>query len=228
MSDDAKKRVIVAGSTGLVGAALTRLLAARRDVEVWALVRSAKPGRFPETVHEEVFDFDADTSYASLAELRPDVLFCCLGTTRAKAGSDEAFRKVDRDYPVRLCDAMASLEPKPVFALVSSVGADSARGLYLRTKSEVEEHVRDSGLPFVVVRPSFLLGERQEHRLGEKIGIATLGPVLRGLGAAFSGLRRYSPIHADDVARALAHLALDREKGPHVAEGALLFEAASR
>lgn len=222
------RTVVVAGATGLVGAELVGLLSARDDVEVVALVRAAKPGRFAANVRERSFDFEDAAAYASVAADAPAVLFCCLGTTRKKAGSDEAFQRVDRDYPVRLLDAVSSLAPKPVFALVSSVGADAPRGLYLRTKAEVEERVVASGLPYVIVRPSLLLGDRAEVRVAERVGIATAGPILSGLGALSRSLRRYAPIHARDVARALVHLALDREPGPHVAEGELLFAAAAR
>ena len=228
MSDVSRRRIIVAGATGLVGTELVALLAKREDVDVIALVRSPKPGRFPEGVHEVVFDFESDESYATLTSDRPHVLFCCLGTTRAKAGSDDAFRRVDRDYPLRLLDAVRNIEPRPVFALVSSVGADSPRGLYLTTKAEVESSVTSSGLPYVIVRPSFLMGARSELRVGERIGLATLGPVLSGLGSVFGGVKRYSPIHARDVARALVHLALERERGPHIVEGEALFNAAKR
>ncbi len=228
MSEASRRRIIVAGATGLVGTELVALLAKRDDVDAIALVRSPKPGRFPERVHEVVFDYESDESYATLTSDRPDVLFCCLGTTRGKAGSDDAFRRVDRDYPLRLLDAMKSVEPKPVFALVSSVGADSPRGLYLTTKAEVESSVTASGLPYVIVRPSFLTGDRAELRVGERIGLATVAPVLSGLGSLFEGLKRYSPISAREVARALVHLALERERGPHIVQGEALFAAAKR
>jgi uncharacterized protein YbjT (DUF2867 family) len=225
MSTEKKKRVVVAGATGLVGASLVKLLAGRSDIETIALVREARPGRFDASVTERVFDYESDASYRELGALAPDAIICCLGTTRAKAGSDEAFRRVDADYPKRLIDAAKSASSKPVFGLVSSVGAGSPRGLYLKTKAEVESALSASGLRYAVVRPSFLLGDRAESRIGEKIGIVTLGPLLSGLGAISTSLKRYAPIHADEVARALVRLTVDDPGNARVVEGKQLFEA---
>jgi uncharacterized protein YbjT (DUF2867 family) len=222
--------VIVAGATGLVGKSLMELLSARGDVEAFALVRSAKPGRFAANVTEIVFDYESEAHYQDLTARAPGVVICCLGTTRAKAGSDDAFRRVDADYPKRLVEATARAGNNATFGLVSSVGAGSPRGLYLQTKAEVERALGASGLRHVIVRPSLLLGDRTESRLGERIGIVTLGPVLSLLGAVSTSLKRYAPIEAKDVARALAHLCLDRGgdvvRQGLVVEGKALFEAA--
>ncbi len=223
-SEDAGS-IVVAGATGLVGSALVAHLVERKENGVVALVRSAKPGRFDASVEERVFDYDADASYEALSALRPSVVFCCLGTTRAKAGSDEAFRKVDGDYPKRLVEAAKRASATTMFGLVSSVGASSPRGLYLSTKFDVEKALALSGLPHVIVRPSFLLGDRAEKRFGERVGIVALGPILSGLGAVSKSMKRYAPIQAADVARALAHLALD-VKATEVVEGDDLFRAA--
>jgi uncharacterized protein YbjT (DUF2867 family) len=218
--------LVVAGATGLVGRALCELLAARGDASVVALVR--RPGAaLPAGVEQRVFDYEDLAAYAELAATKPRAVFCCLGTTRAKAGSDDAFRTVDRDYPVRLIESLKSASPSTRFGLVSSVGADAPRGLYLTTKAEVERALTASGLPWVIVRPSFLKGPREERRIGELVGLATLGPVLSGLGAVSKGLRRFAPIEGSDVARALAHAVLDSSAPASSLEGAALFDAAA-
>ncbi len=218
--------LVISGATGLVGRALCELLAARPDATVVALVRRAGT-RLPAGVTERVFDYEDLASYARLAATAPRALFCCLGTTRAKAGSDDAFRRVDRDYPVRLIDALAKGSPSTRFGLVSSVGADAPRGLYLVTKAEVERALTASGLAHVIVRPSFLKGPREERRLGEMLGLATLGPVLAGLGAVSKGMRRFAPIEGADVARALAHAVLESSAPSSSLEGSALFDAAA-
>jgi uncharacterized protein YbjT (DUF2867 family) len=219
------RRVVVAGATGLVGTEVTKLLAERPGVETVVLVRSAKPGRFPANVTERVFDYDSDASYAELTSGAPDAILCCLGTTRGKAGSDEAFRKVDAEYPKRLVEVARKSASRCTFGLVSSVGAGSPRGLYLNTKADAERAVVESGLPFAIVRPSFLTGDRTETRIGEKVGLFTIGPILSGLGAISNSMKRYAPIEARDVARALIRLALDQGDSK-VAEGKELFDAA--
>ncbi len=213
---------LVAGSTGLVGSVVTELLARDPRVSVTALVRSRK-GR--EGVNELVFDYESDEAYEALARESYDLLFLCLGTTRKKAGSDEAFRRVDLDYPTKLLDALAPSKCLRSIGLVSSVGAESGRGLYLRTKLELEQRVAATGVRHVIVRPSFLVGSREEFRLGERIGLATVAPLLKGLGAISSGMKRYAPIRAEEVGAALVGSVLSGE-GSQVLEGKALFAAA--
>lgn len=224
-----RARVLIAGSTGLVGTVVTDLLAADARLDVVALVRSNKPR---ERVETRVFDYENDESYVELARDAFDVLVLCLGTTRKKAGSDEAFRRVDLDYPSKLLGAVGG--GVSAIGLVSSVGAESGRGLYLGTKLELERRVMATGARYVIVRPSFLVGAREEFRLGERVGLATVAPLLKGLGAIASGMKKYAPIRAEEVARALVSTLVPEGIDPRAArgsssvvlEGKALFDAA--
>lgn len=222
----ARRHVVVAGATGLVGRALVAALALRHDVRVAALTRAAGKVPLPAEVEEDVFDYDDVESYRRIGrELPCDVLYCCLGTTRKAAGSDEAFRRVDLEYPRRLFARAAALAQRPVIALVSSVGADKPSGLYLQTKAEVEAALLESGLDHVIVRPSLLLGERAESRPAERFSqffFRPWGALLRAI-APSSALVRYAPIEAGRVAAALAHYTLDRPGPARVLEGPALF-----
>ena len=224
-SSQVPRHVVVAGATGLVGGELVRVLDTRADVRVTALVRSLAPGRFPPRVSEQIFDFESEASYRWLIERGFDVLFCCLGTTRAKAGTDEAFRRVDRDYPLSLLGAAQRLARPPVFGLVSSVGAKTGGGLYLGTKAEVEAAVAASVLPYVIVRPSLLRGARSERRVGERVAVAVARP-LGALAGFWGAAARYAPILASDVAMALGRTALDVDDPRVVLEGTELRCAA--
>jgi hypothetical protein len=161
----------------------------------------------------------------ALAKDGLDALLCALGTTRRKAGSDEAFLRVDRDLPLRLFDAAERSGSKPVLGLVSSVGADSNRGLYLRAKHAVERRLLDGALPYAIVRPSLLLGDRAESRPVERASAAIGVPLFSALVAGFPSLRLYAPIRAEVVARALVSAALDRDQPRVVLEGEPLFAA---
>ena len=223
--------VVVAGATGLVGRALVAALALRSDVRVVALTRSAGRAPLPAEVEEAVFDYDDESSYRRLGrELPCDVLYCCLGTTLKAAGSDEAFRRVDLEYPRRLFARAATLLQRPAVGLVSSVGADRPQGLYLETKAEAEVALVASGLPYVIVRPSLLLGERSESRPAERAAQLAFGPLGRAVRAVLpsSGVVRYVPVEAGRVAAALIHFTIDRPGPPAwVVEGPALFAPAA-
>ncbi len=140
-----------------------------------------------------------------------DDVFCCLGSTIAKAGSREAFARVDRDYP-RAIAKKALQQGAKQFLLVSSVGANpKSRNFYLRTKGEVERDVSALGFAAVhIFRPSMLLGDREEFRWKEKI----FEPVVRMLSVAMIGsLRPYRAIEARDVAKAMVRAAVQNRNG---------------
>jgi len=128
-------------------------------------------------------------------------VYCALGTTIKVAGSEDAFRRVDFEYP-RMFAERAAAAGQVRFMLVSSVGASAQSGtFYLRVKGELEEAVRAMRLQEVhIFRPSVLTGDRTERRPGERIGIA----IATGLSFVMRGpLRKYHPIPAATVAAAM-------------------------
>lgn len=205
------RTAVVAGATGLVGShCLRRLSSDLTYSSVIALVRKnarATDGR----VAERAVNFDS----LDLGELPPGAdVFCALGTTIRKAGSQEAFRRVDFGYVASLAKQSLDRGARQ-FTVVSSVGAEaSTANFYLKTKAEMEAAI--SSMPFHAIhiaRPSFLIGHREETRPGERIGIAvarTLGFVLAG------GLRKYKAIEAETVAAALITATRQGEPGVHI------------
>ena len=147
-------------------------------------------------------------------DLQVDDVFCALGTTIRKAGSKEAFVKVDKQIPLQIAKWAFERGAKQ-FALVSSVSADPKSGtFYLRVKGELEAELNAMNFQSVhVARPSFLLGDRKEHRAGERIGIAAaklLQPFLIG------GLRIYRSIESRTVAKALVNVSVQGKPGRFV------------
>ncbi len=199
------RRALVAGATGLVGSHCLRLLLASRQYEkVVALVRR------PLSLNDAKLE-QAVVDYDRLAETLPagsfDDVYCCLGTTIRKAGSQAAFRRVDFDYPVALAQVARSRGARQ-FLLVSALGADPAsKVFYNRVKGEVEQAVRAAGIEQSwFFRPSLLVGERSESRPAERAGIAfakLMVPLLQG------PLRRYRAVEADAVAAAMIAVALN-------------------
>ena len=203
MAQTRKRSALIAGAAGLVGGyVLRRLLAHPSYARVEILVRRELPIRDPKLTQHIV-------EFARLSDGAPGVasndVFCCLGTTIRKAGSEEAFRRVDYDYPLALA-RFAKAAGAGKFLMVSALGADPKSAVfYNRVKGEVEQAIAAIGLPAAYFfRPSLLAGPRAEHRPGEKIGIAVgklIAPLLIG------ALRKYRPIHADTVAAAMVYVA---------------------
>jgi len=206
------QHVVIAGGTGEVGRQLLALLAQRPELSVRALVR--RPASLPAAPNLEEIPFDYEDSAAYGPVLAPpcDLLLIALGTTRAKAGSAEAFLRVDRDYPMRLISALATTHPGARVGLVSSLGADRGKGLYLGAKATVEAELEASGLAHVIARPSFLRSDRREFRLLEVLVNRLVAPLWLALGrSAFAGSPawwRWAPVHVREVAATLLEASL--------------------
>lgn len=206
-----QRTALIAGATGLIGSSCLRaLLDSLEYRQVIALVRRSSLPKHPRLV-ECVVDFEK----LSALEIAPvDDVFCTLGTTIKKAGSQAAFRTVDFEYPLVLAQWGADKGARQ-FLVVSSVGANAASSnFYLRTKGEMENAVETLGFTAVqIFRPSILMGARPERRLGEAVGIQAA----RLLEFALAGsLRKYRPIEASTVAVAMVAAAKLAEPGVHI------------
>lgn len=194
-SERASAIAAVAGATGLVGQALVRQLAADGG---WREVRAlARRALVPELGVSNVVPIRID--YADLNATPDwtrgvDHLFCALGTTIRQAGSQAAFRQVDFEYALAFAKAGLAHGARH-FLLVSALGADAESWVfYNRVKGELERAVSALGFRSVTIaRPSLLLGERAERRIGEQLG-KVVGVLVPG---------RWRPVPATRVAAAL-------------------------
>jgi uncharacterized protein YbjT (DUF2867 family) len=202
---------LLAGATGLVGRECLRLML--DDPSFTRIVVIARRPHGDDISSRRldwrVVDFTGLDAHHSLFKV--DDVICALGTTMKQAGSKARFREVDHGYAL----AMARLgvaAGASQYLLVSALGADAtSRFFYNRVKGETERDIR--ALPYqsvTIVRPSMLLGNRAEFRLGERIA-QRLGFLMPG------GLK---PIHASSVASALVASAKDKRPGQRVISSA--------
>ncbi|MGD2135551.1 MAG: NAD(P)H-binding protein [Gemmatimonadales bacterium] len=219
-----ERAALVAGATGLVGGHCLDLLLADPGYAAVHSVGRRPSGRTSPKLTEHIVDFADLANLTTIAAVDLSV-FCCLGTTMRRAGSRAAFRRVDLEYPLALAHAARDVGAR-CFVVVSALGADPGGAtFYARVKGELERELRAVGFPsLIIARPSLLLGDRTEFRLGERVA-AMLGRVVGSL--LVGGLRRYRPIHARMVARALGRLADERPPGVRVVESHELAELAS-
>ena len=211
-------KAIVIGATGLIGRELVKQLLAKDDFDrVVTLVRKTS-GVSDNKLEEIVIDFDEPSSYSKY--LAGDVLFCALGTTIKKAGSQEAFRKIDFQYVVDFASVAAKNGIKR-FSVVSSLGSKAdTSNFYLRTKGEMEKAIATLNFDSVYIfRPSLLLGDRQETRTGEKIAEF----LFKIIGFVFVGkLKRYKPVQGSAVAKAMIDSSISGKPGFNIVESEMI------
>jgi uncharacterized protein YbjT (DUF2867 family) len=202
-----KRTAILFGVSGLVGGHLLEILIKEGEYAKIVLF-NRKPVQSVTSLSPKIEEIITDFSDLKQLEgyCKGSDLFCCLGTTIKKAKTKENFRQVDFDLPVVIA-SVASRKPFNRFVVISSIGANAdSHNFYLRTKGEMEQAVRGIlGEKVFMVRPSMLLGKRNEVRFGEILGkwfTFLLSPVLIGK------LSRYKGIQANDVARAMVYIAV--------------------
>jgi uncharacterized protein YbjT (DUF2867 family) len=200
----------LAGGSGLVGGALLRrLLQDDYFDKVISVGRRALSIQDPKLIQVET-DFATPSVFDALAA--PSVAYCCLGTTIKKAGSREAFRKVDHDAVLVFAQG-AKRKGAHAFIHVSSLGANiKSSTFYSAVKGETERDVGRVEFPSVyALRPSILDGDRGESRPGEYVGLL-VGRALAPL------LGKYRPTLVGTVVETMLALAKAPAPGVHVVE----------
>jgi uncharacterized protein YbjT (DUF2867 family) len=210
---DKGKTLLLLGATGLVGGhCLAYLLNDHYYADVTILTRRLLPvaaGRV--RIRQHLADFDRLDYYRE--QIRGNDVICALGSTIKKAGSKEAFHRVDFDYPYETA-RIAYENGAQHFLLVSAAGADPGSPFfYSRVKGDLENAVMGLGYQRVsIFRPSLLLGKRKEFRAGELFLQMTLGPL------SFAVPEKYRPIPAQTVAAAMLQTARNDSAGIRIFE----------
>ena len=218
------KTALIIGSTGLIGSQLLELLLESQEYEKVITFVKRDTGIKHKKLSQHIVDFDNPETYKDL--VIGDDFFCTIGTTIKKAGSQEAFRKVDFEYPKQFATLALQNKVKQ-FLIVSSLAADANSGnFYLKTKGEIQDFLKDCAFESVsVFQPSLLLGNRTEFRLGEKIGAF----FMKIFSFLFIGnLKKYKPIQSEVVAKAMFIIAQENYKGFHIIESDSIQEIVNK
>ena len=202
------RSAIVVGATGLVGSNLVDVLLADPEYKVVHVFVRRPLARTDVRLRVHLVDF---AQLAAVAWPAVDDVFCCLGTTIGIAGSREAFRAIDHDYPLAVARGALKRGARQ-FILVSAMGADPHSSVfYAQVKGELEAAAAALGFHAVIaLRPSLLAGDRAEFRFAERVALMALQP------ARWLVPRRYRPVAGLAVARAMAAFAKRGQAGFHV------------
>lgn len=217
------KKALIIGATGLVGRRLLAgLLEEERYGTVYAIVRRPLVLEH-QKLREIVCDFDRLEEVTEAYAV--DDVFCCLGTTIKKARTREAMYRIDVTYPLTVAK-LAKERGARHFILISSAGADPKSKIwYSRMKGELEQQLKSMSYEALsILRPSLLLGEREEQRFMEKVS----SDAVRGL---FKTIRKPIPpqlgIEAGAVAQAMLSIA-DGNQGGTIVYSSKAIEALGR
>ncbi|MFT4759667.1 MAG: hypothetical protein ACI9XO_002495 [Paraglaciecola sp.] len=205
------KIALVFGATGLIGGyLLNHLLDHPAYAKVITFGRSKSEIAHPKLT-EEIVDLDQPELFTG--RIKGDEIFCCLGTTRSKAGK-EGFYKVDYTYCFNAAK-MGKENGISQFLLISSVGADAGSTFYYsKVKGKIENAVKALNYPAThILQPSLLLGERKESRLGESIAQKVWRVIDKVAGNVFG---KYSPIEGETVAQAMIYAAQSEVSGVQI------------
>lgn len=221
----AKRRVLLVGATGLVGRSVIARTPHTPQVALQGLARREMD--FPDGVRMELVLADNQDWPDVIAALAPDAVINALGTTKAKAGSEEAFRAVDHDLVMAVANAAKAAGARS-FVHVSSVGADTAsKNFYLRTKGEAERELRTLRFNRLdIFRPGLLRGQRQ----GDVRFLEGLGRALAPLTDLFlhGQYAKYRSIMAEDVAAAALQATGEKAGGQFIHEHDGIMRLADR
>lgn len=217
-----KKSAIILGSSGLIGSNLLTLLLENSNFEsVKIFVRKILPIQ-----HQKLIQIL--TNFEELGavknEIKADVIFCCLGSTRKKTPDLQEYRKIDHDYPIYFAEEGLK-NGLTEYHLISALGANSnSSNFYTKMKGETEDAIKNLEIPSLYIyQPSFLKGNRTENRLGEKIALIVMkliDPLLMG------SLKKYKTIAAEVVAKAMINESIKNKKGIFVLESDKIKELA--
>ena len=197
------KTALLFGSSGLVGGhLLNQLINDNKYSKIKLFIR-----KDPEIsdLKVEVIKTNFNNLQNHKEDIKGDDCFFCIGTTKQNSPDKNEYRRVELDMPKEIAQ-IAKLNSVNSFVFVSSGYADpKSSGDYLKFKGEVEEELKKLNFPKLgIMRPSFLLGDRKEKRIGEKIGIF----IFKLLSPLFLGKKKkMKPIHSATVAKAMIRTA---------------------
>jgi uncharacterized protein YbjT (DUF2867 family) len=199
-------KALVLGATGLVGSELLKLLLEDpyfEQIEVWS--RRSIDIRNPKLV-VRVLDFK------QIPETDAQIIFSCLGTTKAKTPNAHEYRRLEVDIPIEIARKATHLQQ---FHYISSIGTSSkANGSYLKNKWDAEEGLRKINIESLhIYRPSLIFGDRKEKRRLEGISnilFKCLDPLLVN--------SNYRRISASTIAASMLILSKESKTGTFVHE----------
>ena len=197
------KTALLFGASGLVGShVLNQLISNNNYSKIKLFVRSSINISDPKI---EIIQTDFNNLENHREDIKGDDCFFCIGTTKKNSPDKNEYQRIELNIPKQVAQIAKSNNIKSYFFVSSGYANSKSSGDYLKYKGLVEEEILSLGFSKTgILRPSFILGNRKEFRLGEKIGII----IFKLLNPLFVGpLRKMRSIHSETIAIAMIKLA---------------------
>ncbi|MEL6562700.1 MAG: NAD(P)H-binding protein [Bacteroidota bacterium] len=209
------KSALVIGATGLVGKELTKKLLSLDDYSEIRIISRNPTGFNDFRLKETLVDFNNLSDVKEKFDV--DDVFCCIGTTMKKAGTEERFVQIDYEYPIQIAKYALESGQLKKFLIVTAVGANPESSIfYNQVKGELERDLQTLQLPgLYIFRPSLLLGERTEFRVWESVG-KTFSAFLSFF--LIGSEKKVWAIQSDQVAAAMVQIAQSGAEGVYFYE----------
>jgi uncharacterized protein YbjT (DUF2867 family) len=163
------ENILIAGANGTTGKKIVNLLKASQYFNPIAMVR--KEGQIPffEAIQVDTVLADLEKDVSPAFKHKIDKVIFAAGSGGKKVV------EVDQNGAKRLIDASKSHNVKK-FIMLSSMGADHPEKSeelkdYLKAKQNADVYLKESGLPYTIVRPGSLTNEALSNKieLAEKL-----------------------------------------------------------
>ena len=197
------KTALLFGASGLVGShVLSQLISNNNYSKIKLFVRSSIDISDPKI---EIIQTDFNNLENHREDIKGDDCFFCIGTTKKNSPDKNEYQRIELNIPKQVAQIAKSNNIKSYFFVSSGYANSKSSGDYLKYKGLVEEEILSLGFSKTgILRPSFILGNRKEFRLSEKIGII----IFKLLNPLFVGpLRKMRSIHSETIAIAMIKLA---------------------
>lgn len=195
-----QKTAIILGATGLTGSHLLHLLLEDEAFSKVIVFTRRETGVKHPKLEEHIIDLLQLDKYKDL--FKGEVVFCCIGTTKAKTPNRKAYKAIDYGIPVTAAK-LAKQNNIGTYLVISAMGAnETSKVFYNKLKGEMEREVLAQKIEHTyLLQPSLIVGERSEKRGGEKFAEVIM--------RTFSFLipEKYKMIQGKTIAKAMVEIA---------------------
>src|SRR5690554_1278206 len=200
-----QKTAIILGATGLTGSHLLKLLLEDETFSKVVVFTRRETGIKHPKLEEHIIDLLQLDNYKEL--FKGDVVFCCIGTTKAKTPNKKAYKAIDYGIPVTAAK-LAKQNNIDTYLVISAMGAsETSKVFYNKLKGEMEREVLAQKIAHTyLLQPSLIVGERSEKRGGEKFAEV----IMRTFG--FLIPEKYKMIQGKTIAKAMVEIAKNGDR----------------